>query len=141
MLVGSSLGGYYATHLAERHGLAAILVNPAVAPHRSFDGYLGAQTNHYSGETWEPPRTTWRRWPNWKSRACNVPSATRYGCRPPTKPSTIAPRSPSTEPAALRHPGRRRPRLPGLRPATAGAAGVAGYPSALWRDTDFSTFD
>ena len=53
VLVGSSLGGYYATHLAERHGLAAILVNPAVAPHRSFDGYLGAQTNHYSGETWE----------------------------------------------------------------------------------------
>ena len=39
--------------MAERHGLAAILVNPAVAPHRSFDGYLGAQTNHYSGETWE----------------------------------------------------------------------------------------
>ncbi|KAB0547690.1 esterase [Pseudomonas argentinensis] len=52
-LVGSSLGGYYATHLAERHGLKALLINPAVRPHELFDGYLGTQTNLYSGETWE----------------------------------------------------------------------------------------
>lgn len=52
-LVGSSLGGYYATHLAERHGLKALLINPAVTPHRRFDGYLGPQTNLYSGEVWE----------------------------------------------------------------------------------------
>ena len=53
LLVGSSLGGYYATYLAEQHGLKALLVNPAVSPHRMFDGYLGTQTNLYSGETWE----------------------------------------------------------------------------------------
>lgn len=53
LLVGSSLGGYYATHLAERHGLKALLVNPAVTPHKRFDGYLGTQRNHYTGETWE----------------------------------------------------------------------------------------
>ena len=53
LLVGSSLGGYYATHLAERHGLKALLVNPAVSPHRMFDGYLGPQQNFYTGETWE----------------------------------------------------------------------------------------
>jgi predicted esterase YcpF (UPF0227 family) len=53
LLVGSSLGGYYATHLAERHGLKALLVNPAVNPHQRFDGFLGAQKNHYTGETWE----------------------------------------------------------------------------------------
>ncbi|WP_263147226.1 YqiA/YcfP family alpha/beta fold hydrolase [Pseudomonas sp. RIT-PI-AD] len=53
LLVGSSLGGYYATHLAERHGLSALLINPAVSPHRLFDGNLGPQRNFYSGETWE----------------------------------------------------------------------------------------
>ncbi len=53
LLVGSSLGGYYATHLAERHGLKALLINPAVAPHRLFDGYLGTQHNLYTDETWE----------------------------------------------------------------------------------------
>ncbi len=53
LLVGSSLGGYYATCLAERHGLKALLVNPAVAPHRMFDGFLGPQQNLYSGETWD----------------------------------------------------------------------------------------
>lgn len=52
VLVGSSLGGYYATHLAERHGLKALLINPAVLPHRRFDAYLGPQTNLYSGEVW-----------------------------------------------------------------------------------------
>jgi predicted esterase YcpF (UPF0227 family) len=53
VLVGSSLGGYYATFLAERHGLPALLINPAVRPHLRFDGYLGPQKNYYSDETWE----------------------------------------------------------------------------------------
>ncbi|MBX8574218.1 YqiA/YcfP family alpha/beta fold hydrolase [Pseudomonas cichorii] len=53
LLVGSSLGGYYATHLAHRHGLKAVLINPAVNPHQLFDGYLGTQQNLYTGERWE----------------------------------------------------------------------------------------
>jgi predicted esterase YcpF (UPF0227 family) len=53
LLVGSSLGGYYATHFAERHDLRAVLINPAVLPHRRFDGYLGPQQNLYSGEVWQ----------------------------------------------------------------------------------------
>lgn len=52
LLVGSSLGGYYATHLAEQHGLSALLINPAVRPHRLFGGKEVEQTNYYSGETW-----------------------------------------------------------------------------------------
>lgn len=52
LLVGSSLGGYYATFLAEQYGLDALLINPAVRPHRLFGGKEELQTNYYSGETW-----------------------------------------------------------------------------------------
>jgi predicted esterase YcpF (UPF0227 family) len=54
LLVGSSLGGYYATHLAHRHGLKALLINPSVQPHRRFDHCLVMQTNYYTGEQWMP---------------------------------------------------------------------------------------
>jgi len=50
-LVGSSLGGFYATHLAEKHGWKAVLVNPAVHAHVLMRGALGPQTNWHSGET------------------------------------------------------------------------------------------
>ena len=53
MLVGSSLGGYYATWLAERHGLKAVLVNPAVVAHLSLQQYVGPQQNLYTGERFE----------------------------------------------------------------------------------------
>lgn len=52
-LVGSSLGGYYATWLAERHGCRAVLVNPAVRPYELLSGYCGPQQNLYSGERYE----------------------------------------------------------------------------------------
>jgi len=52
-LVGSSLGGFYATVVAERIGCRAALLNPAVHPHRHFTRYLGPQRNMYSGESFE----------------------------------------------------------------------------------------
>jgi predicted esterase YcpF (UPF0227 family) len=52
-LIGSSLGGYYATHLAEKHGLKAVLVNPAVVAAIELERYLGPQTWLYSGEPFE----------------------------------------------------------------------------------------
>ena len=52
-LVGSSLGGFYATVMAERLGCRAALLNPAVHPHRHFARYLGAQRNLYTGEEFE----------------------------------------------------------------------------------------
>lgn len=52
-LIGSSLGGYYATWLAERHGLRAALVNPAVRPFELLNGYLGTQKNLYTGAEYE----------------------------------------------------------------------------------------
>lgn len=52
-LVGSSLGGYYATWLAERHGLRAVLVNPAVRPYVLLAGEVGRQKNFHTGEEYE----------------------------------------------------------------------------------------
>lgn len=52
-LVGSSLGGFYATVMAERLGCKAALLNPAVHPHTHFTKYLGPQRNLYTGETFE----------------------------------------------------------------------------------------
>lgn len=52
-LVGSSLGGFYATWLAERHGLKAVLVNPAVVAHLSLAEFVGPQTNLYTGERFD----------------------------------------------------------------------------------------
>ena len=52
-LVGSSLGGYYATWLAERHDLKAALVNPAVVAPLDLAPYLGRQTNLYTGEVFD----------------------------------------------------------------------------------------
>ncbi|HSW82539.1 MAG TPA: YqiA/YcfP family alpha/beta fold hydrolase [Usitatibacter sp.] len=49
-LVGSSLGGFYATVLAERMGCRAVLLNPAVRPHAHFHKHLGPQKNMYTGE-------------------------------------------------------------------------------------------
>ena len=52
-LIGSSLGGFYATHLAEKHGWKAVLVNPAVHAHLLLRDALGPQTNWHTGEKWE----------------------------------------------------------------------------------------
>jgi predicted esterase YcpF (UPF0227 family) len=49
-LVGSSLGGYYATWLAERCGCRAALLNPAVTPARDLAGWVGEQRMFHSDE-------------------------------------------------------------------------------------------
>jgi len=46
-LIGSSLGGCYATHLAERHGCRAVLLNPSTRPAASLARYLGGQTMYH----------------------------------------------------------------------------------------------
>ncbi|MBK6868339.1 MAG: esterase [Burkholderiales bacterium] len=43
-VVGSSLGGFYATWLAERRGCRAVVLNPAVDPARDLAAHIGEQT-------------------------------------------------------------------------------------------------
>jgi hypothetical protein len=49
-LVGSSLGGFYASCLAERHGLRAALINPLVKAPSLSDSIIGEHLNLYTGE-------------------------------------------------------------------------------------------
>lgn len=60
--VGSSLGGYYATHLAERLDCLAVLINPAITPHVGLEAYLGTQKNLHTGEAYELTRAHLEGW-------------------------------------------------------------------------------
>ena len=48
-VIGSSLGGFYATWVAERQGCRAVVLNPAVDPARDLAAHVGEQT------TWQDP--------------------------------------------------------------------------------------
>lgn len=49
-LVGSSLGGHYASHLAEKYGLNALLINPAAVARIDVAKFVGEHVNFHSGE-------------------------------------------------------------------------------------------
>jgi predicted esterase YcpF (UPF0227 family) len=52
-IVGSSLGGFYATWLAERLGCRAVLLNPAVNPLQNLEQHVGVSTAWHSDERFE----------------------------------------------------------------------------------------
>jgi predicted esterase YcpF (UPF0227 family) len=72
-VAGSSLGGFYATTVAERHGCPAVLLNPAVDPARDLAGYIGEQT------AWHDPAERFDYRPEYidELRALTVPAITR----------------------------------------------------------------
>ncbi|HOB65447.1 YqiA/YcfP family alpha/beta fold hydrolase [Ottowia sp.] len=49
-VVGSSLGGFYATCVAERRGCRAVVLNPAVDPARDLAAHVGEQTAWHAPE-------------------------------------------------------------------------------------------
>jgi len=61
-LIGSSLGGFYSTYLAERHDLRAVLINPAVCPHEDLRAYLGIQRNLHTHRQYELSEEHLREW-------------------------------------------------------------------------------
>lgn len=60
--VGSSLGGFYATWLAEKHDGRAVLINPSITPHLGLRDYLGEQANMYTGERYQLTEAHLQEW-------------------------------------------------------------------------------
>jgi len=52
-VVGSSLGGFYATAVAEQRGCRAVLLNPGVDPARDLADAIGTTTAWHSGEPFD----------------------------------------------------------------------------------------
>ena len=52
-IIGSSLGGFYATHMAERLGCRAVLLNPAIVPLQDLERHVGVTTEYHSSEPFE----------------------------------------------------------------------------------------
>ena len=53
LVIGSSLGGFYASYLCETMGLKTVLINPSIQPYITLRPFIG--TNHYwcSGKAFE----------------------------------------------------------------------------------------
>ncbi|WP_026972103.1 YqiA/YcfP family alpha/beta fold hydrolase [Aliagarivorans marinus] len=52
-VIGSSLGGFLATRVAEHFGARAVLINPAVQPYNLLKDYLGPQLNPYTQQHYQ----------------------------------------------------------------------------------------
>ncbi len=53
ILIGSSLGGYYAMYLAEKFGLKAVLINPSLKPYKTLKKYIGTQYRYCDNQPFE----------------------------------------------------------------------------------------
>ena len=74
-LVGSSLGGFYATYFAECRNLRAVLIQPAVRPYVGLESLLGPQQNLYTGERYELTRA---HLDGWRALAIDPVDPERY---------------------------------------------------------------
>ena len=52
-LIGSSLGGYFASYLVSKYNCLAVLVNPAITPYKLLHDYIGEQINPYTKEVYQ----------------------------------------------------------------------------------------
>lgn len=53
LIMGSSLGGYFSTYLAEKYKAQAVLINPAVKPYELLSDIIGEQINPYTQERYQ----------------------------------------------------------------------------------------
>ncbi len=52
-LVGSSMGGYYATYLADKYDLKVVLINPVVYPPKTLTKYIGNAQSYFDLSSYE----------------------------------------------------------------------------------------
>ncbi len=50
ILMGSSLGGFYATILSDEYDIPAVLINPAVRPYEFWESHVGEHKNYYTDQ-------------------------------------------------------------------------------------------
>ncbi len=139
LLVGSSLGGYYATYLAEQHRLCAVLINPAVRPHCLAANQEIMQTNNFTHKTW---LLTHDHVAALAELECTAPhDAERYQVWLQTADETL-----DYHQAETFYQGCRLDIQPGGDHSYQGFAQriteileLAGFNPALWADFDFST--
>jgi predicted esterase YcpF (UPF0227 family) len=53
LIIGSSLGGFYASYFAEKFEIKTVLLNPSTQPFLTLAPYVGENTFFCSGETFE----------------------------------------------------------------------------------------
>lgn len=53
VLVGSSLGGFYAHYLSKEYGLKCVLINPSTHPLKTLSRHIGHHTNYVTGVEYE----------------------------------------------------------------------------------------
>ena len=53
IIIGSSLGGFYANHLAEKYSCKAVVLNPAVMAARELEPHVGLMTAYDSDEPFD----------------------------------------------------------------------------------------
>ena len=53
LMVGSSLGGYYATYLAQKFSIKAVLINPSTRPYETLKPYIGECERFCDGAKFE----------------------------------------------------------------------------------------
>ena len=57
VLIGSSLGGFYATQLVAKHAVPAVLINPAMRPWQLFHDLFGSELPYVVNAQWTLDQT------------------------------------------------------------------------------------
>lgn len=71
VLVGSSLGGFYAQYLAPHYGAGLVLINPTVQPEQDLLSQVGAQRNEATGEEYVLDADDLRAFARFRVERCN----------------------------------------------------------------------